>query len=146
VKLAAQMRAGVEYRQYCLGVIADRRAKPRGEDLMSVLVHAEIDGNRLDDESIFMESLLILIGGDETTRHVISGGMRQLLLHPEQAAALRAEPARIPRAVEEMLRWVTPIQNMMRTVAEPAEIGGHRFQPGDRLLVIDTDHGMLRPA
>ena len=136
VKLAAQVRAGLEYRQYCLGVIADRRAKPRGEDLMSVLVHAEIDGNRLDDESIFMESLLILIGGDETTRHVISGGMRQLLLHPEQAAALRAEPARIPRAVEEMLRWVTPIQNMMRTVAEPAEIGGHRFQPGDRVLLL----------
>jgi len=135
-KLAAQTKAALEYQQYCLGVIADRRAKPRGQDLMSVLVHAEIEGNRLDDASIFMESLLILIGGDETTRHVISGGMRELLRHPQQAARLRAEPARIPRAVEEMLRWVTPIQNMMRTVAAPVEVGGHVFRPGDRLLLL----------
>ncbi len=135
-KLAAQIKAATEYRQYCLGVIADRRAKPHGEDLMSVLVHAEIEGNRLDDESIFMESLLILIGGDETTRHVISGGMRQLLLHPEQAAALRADLTQLPRAIEEMLRWVTPIQNMMRTLAQPIEIGGHAFGAGDRLLLL----------
>ena len=136
VKLAAQMRAGLEYREYCLGVIADRRSKPRGEDLMSVLVHAEIDGNKLDDESIFMESLLILIGGDETTRHVISGGMHQLLRHPSQRQVLRADPSQLPRAIEEMLRWVTPIQNMMRTVSEPTEIGGHRFRAGDRLLLL----------
>jgi cytochrome P450 family 142 subfamily A polypeptide 1 len=82
-----------------------------------------------------MESLLILIGGDETTRHVISGGMHQLLRHPEQLAALRADPSRIPVAVEEMLRWVTPIQNMMRTAAEDVEVLGHRFRAGDRLLL-----------
>jgi len=103
---------------------------------MSVLVHAVVDGSRLDDESLFMESLLILIGGDETTRHVVSGGMHQLLLHPEQLRALRGDPARIPAAVEEMLRWVTPIQNMMRTAAEELEIGGHRFRKGDRLLLL----------
>jgi cytochrome P450 family 142 subfamily A polypeptide 1 len=135
-KLAAQMRAGLEYRDYCLRVVADRRAKPPGEDLMSVLVHAEIDGARLDDESLFMESLLILIGGDETTRHVISGGMHQLLLHPDQLRALRADPGLIPRAVEEMLRWVSPIQSMMRTAAEDAAVGGHRFRAGDRLLLL----------
>jgi cytochrome P450 family 142 subfamily A polypeptide 1 len=134
--LQAQFQAGLEYREYCLRVVADRRARPPGEDLMSVLVHAEVDGARLDDESLFMESLLILIGGDETTRHVISGGLHQLLLHPEQLRALREDPARIPRAVEEMLRWVTPIQNMMRTAAEDAEIGGHHFRKGDRLLLL----------
>ena len=135
-KLGAQARAAMEYREYCLRVVAERRAKPPAEDLMSVLVHAEIDGARLDDESLFMESLLILIGGDETTRHVISGGMHQLLLHPDQHRALREDPSAIPRAVEEMLRWVTPIQNMMRTAAAPAEVGGHRFRPGDRLLLM----------
>jgi len=135
-KLGAQVRAALEYREYCLRVVAERRAKPPGEDLMSVLVHAEVDGSRLDDESLFMESLLILIGGDETTRHVVSGGMHQLLLHPEQLRALRGDPARIPAAVEEMLRWVTPIQNMMRTAAEELEIGGHRFRKGDRLLLL----------
>jgi len=135
-KLGAQVRAALEYREYCLRVVAERRAKPPGEDLMSVLVHAEVEGARLDDESLFMESLLILIGGDETTRHVVSGGMHQLLLHPEQLRALRGDPARIPAAVEEMLRWVTPIQNMMRTAAEELEIGGHRFRKGDRLLLL----------
>jgi cytochrome P450 family 142 subfamily A polypeptide 1 len=133
--LAAQARAAIEYREYCLRIAADRRARPPADDLMSVLVHAEVDGARLDDESLFMESLLILIGGDETTRHVISGGMHQLLRHPEQLAALRADPSRIPVAVEEMLRWVTPIQNMMRTAAEDVEVLGHRFRAGDRLLL-----------
>ena len=133
--LAAQARAGMEYRAYCLGVAAERRARPPADDLMSVLVHGSVDGARLDDDSLFMESLLILIGGDETTRHVISGGMHQLLRHPGQLAALRADPSRIPVAVEEMLRWVTPIQNMMRTAAEDVEIAGHRFRAGDRLLL-----------
>jgi cytochrome P450 family 142 subfamily A polypeptide 1 len=136
VLLAAQVKAGLEYREYCLRVVAERRAKPPAEDLMSVLVHAEIDGARLDDESLFMESLLILIGGDETTRHVISGGMHQLLLHPEQWRSLRRDPGAIPRAVEEMLRWVSPIQNMMRTAARDAEVGSHRFRAGDRLLLM----------
>jgi cytochrome P450 family 142 subfamily A polypeptide 1 len=135
-KLAAQVKAGIEYRAYCMRVVADRRAKPPADDLMSVLVHAEVDGARLDDESLFMESLLILIGGDETTRHVISGGMHQLLLHPGQMRALRADPGAIPRAVEEMLRWVSPIQNMMRTAAQDAEVGGHRVRAGDRLLLM----------
>jgi cytochrome P450 family 142 subfamily A polypeptide 1 len=134
--LAAQVKSGMEVREYCLRTAADRRAKPPAEDLISILVHAEVDGARLDDESVFMESLLILIGGDETTRHVISGGMHQLLLDPEQRRALAAEPSRIPLAVEEMLRWVSPIQNMMRTAFEEVEVGGHRFRPGDRLLLM----------
>jgi cytochrome P450 family 142 subfamily A polypeptide 1 len=135
-KLAAQAQAGLEYREYCLRVVADRRVRPATDDLMSVLVHAEIDGERLDDESLFMESLLILIGGDETTRHVISGGAYQLLLHPEQFRVLREDPTGIPRAVEEMLRWVSPIQNMMRTAASDANVGDHHVQAGDRLLMI----------
>jgi cytochrome P450 family 142 subfamily A polypeptide 1 len=135
-KIAAQARAGLEYREYCLRVVADRRSRPPADDLMSVLVHAEIDGARLDDESLFMESLLILIGGDETTRHVISGGLYALLRHPEQRRALREDPSAIPRAVEEMLRWVSPIQNMMRTAGEDVELCGHRFRAGDRLLMM----------
>ena len=80
------------FREYQLGVIADRRAKPPQDDLVSMLCHAEIDGERLDDESIVQETLLILIGGDETTRHVITGGMLALLEHPDQ----RDDPARRP--------------------------------------------------
>lgn len=131
---AAQAMA--DYTQYNRAVVADRRALPVQEDLMSILVHAEVDGERLDDESILFESLLILVGGDETTRHVISGGVRELLMHPDQLRALKADPAKIPMAVEEMLRWVTPIQNMMRTTTREVEIRGKRLPKGERLLLL----------
>lgn len=134
--LQKQATAGIEYREYCLEVVADRRASPPGEDLMSLLVHAEIDGQVLDDDSLFMESLLILIGGDETTRHVVSGGMHQLLRHPDQLKALANDPARIPQAIDEMLRWVTPIQNMARTVTRDTTLRGKELKEGDRLLMM----------
>ena len=134
-KVAAMTRANEEYGEYCPKVIEDRRAHP-GDDLMSLLVHGEVDGAKLDDEAIVQESLLILIGGDETTRHVISGGMHQLLEHPEARDALAADPSRIPRAVEEMLRWVTPILNMARTATESVEVRGQRIEAGEKLILL----------
>lgn len=134
--LVAAQTAFVEYAEYHRHVVADRRSKPRQDDLMSVLVHAEIDGEQLDDEALLQESLLILVGGDETTRHVISGGMYALLRHPEQYALLRREPARIPAAVEEMLRWVTPIQNMNRTATRDVELCGTAIRAGDKVLLL----------
>ena len=82
------------YNAHAEAVIADPRGCP-AEDLMSVLVHAEVDGDRLTDDDIKMESLLILIGGDETTRHVLSGGMEQLMAHPDQRQLLIDDPSRI---------------------------------------------------
>jgi cytochrome P450 family 142 subfamily A polypeptide 1 len=125
-----------EYAAYNRRVVADRRASARADDLMSVLVHAEIDGDRLDDEALLQESLLILVGGDETTRHVITGGMLQLIRHPEQRQRLVEEPAAIPAAVEEMLRWVTPIQNMARTATRDVELRGQTLREGDKLLLL----------
>jgi cytochrome P450 family 142 subfamily A polypeptide 1 len=124
------------YMDYQRRVIADRRASPPRNDLVSVLVHAEIDGERLTDEQILEESLLILIGGDETTRHVITGGMDQLFRHPAQRAALAADPALLPTAVEEMLRWVTPIKNMARTVTRDVELRGQRLAAGQKLVLL----------
>jgi cytochrome P450 family 142 subfamily A polypeptide 1 len=132
---ARAARAFAEYTDYSRRVIRDRRARPR-DDLVSVLVHAEIDGQRLDDEEILQESLLILVGGDETTRHVISGGMEQLIRHPDQRRRLAADPGKIPTAVEEMLRWVTPIQNMNRTATADVELCGERIRAGDKLLLL----------
>ena len=129
-------RAFSAYAEYDRGVVADRRARPLQEDLMSVLVHAEIDGERLDDEALLQESLLILIGGDETTRHVITGGLHQLLRNPDQQQQLVEDPSRIPRAVEEMLRWVTPIQNMARTATRDVEFHGQKIREGDKLLLL----------
>ena len=99
-------------------------------------MHAEIDGQRLSDEDILQESLLILVGGDETTRHVLSGGMEQLIRHPDVGRALARDPARIPVAVEEMLRWVTPIQNMNRTATRDVTLRGERIHEGDKVLLL----------
>jgi cytochrome P450 family 142 subfamily A polypeptide 1 len=128
--------AFLAYSDYLRRVIADRRARGPERDLVSLLVHAEVDGQRLDDEEILWESLLILIGGDETTRHVISGGMYQLLLHPEERRWLAANPNLIPVAVEEMVRWVSPVQNMARTATRGVELGGERIRAGDKLLLL----------
>jgi cytochrome P450 family 142 subfamily A polypeptide 1 len=122
--LNAAMQAFVEYTAYMGPVLDDRRRTGADDDLVGILVHAEIDGDRLDQDSLITETLLILIGGDETTRHVISGGMLALQEHPDQLARLRTNPAALAAAVEEMLRWVTPIKNMVRTTTRDVEVDG----------------------
>ena len=128
--------AGMAFREFQLGVIADRRSKPPQDDLVSILCYAEIDGERLGDEDIIQESLLILIGGDETSRHVMTDGMLALLAHPEQMAILRDDPAKIEVGVEELLRWVTPIKNMSRTVTRDVELHGETLREGDQLILM----------
>jgi len=128
--------AGFAFREFQLGVIADRRSKPPQDDLVSILCYAEVDGEKLDDESIIQESLLILIGGDETTRHVITDGMIALLEHPEQKALLASKPELIDNAVEELLRWVTPIKNMARTVTREHELRGRTLHEGDQVMLM----------
>jgi len=134
--LAGRAAAAFEgYSGYASRVIADRRDHPR-DDLISSLVHAEIDGDRLDHESLVHESLLILIGGDETTRHVLSGGAYQLFTQPAQRQLLIEDPGRIPVAVEEMLRWVSPIKNMNRTLTRDFELRGQVLREGDNALLL----------
>jgi cytochrome P450 family 142 subfamily A polypeptide 1 len=125
----------LEYEAYARRLIADRRAAPT-EDLLSTLVHAEVDGDRLSDDELIFDSLLILIGGDETTRHVISGGVYQLLVHREQWEELRANRDLVSSATEEMLRWVSPIKNMARTATEDTELGGKAIAAGQKLLLL----------
>jgi cytochrome P450 family 142 subfamily A polypeptide 1 len=128
--------AAMEYAEYITAVTEQRRRDNQTNDLIGTLVHAEIDGDRLDESSIIYESLLILIGGDETTRHVISGGMYELLTHPDQYALLAAERERRPLAVEEMLRWVSPIKNMARTATRDVELHGQTIAEGQKLLLL----------
>jgi len=134
--LTRAMNAFIGYGEYCSGVIAERRANPGTDDLMGILVDAEVDGERLDDLELIHESLLILIGGDETTRHVISGGIKELINNPHQQAKLVADPSLMTGAVEEMLRWVSPIRNMARTVTRDLEFGGQPLQQGQKLLLL----------
>jgi cytochrome P450 family 142 subfamily A polypeptide 1 len=126
--------AMLEFRDYQLSVVASRREEPR-QDLISTLCHATVEGEQLDDESIVQESLLILIGGDETTRHVISGGMLALLEEPRQLAELRQGAADISVAVEELLRWVSPVKNMARTVTRDIVVRDQQLHEGDQLIL-----------
>jgi cytochrome P450 family 142 subfamily A polypeptide 1 len=134
--LEAAARAFTEYTDYMGPVFADRRRTGADGDLVGALAHAEIDGDRLDHDSLIHESLLILIGGDETTRHVLSGGMLALFEHPSQLARLRADPRLLPVAVEEMLRWESPIKDMVRTTTRPAELHGTRIPAGAEVMLL----------
>jgi cytochrome P450 family 142 subfamily A polypeptide 1 len=129
----AALEANLAFRELQLRVIGNRRSEPR-DDVISILCNAEIDGQRLNDESIVSECLLLLIGGDETTRHVISGGMRALLEHPAQWADLRDNEALLPNAVEELLRWISPVKNMSRIVTSDVELRGQRLAAGDYII------------
>lgn len=130
-----QRRYSLEYFQYQARVIAARKQNPQ-DDLVSLLISGEIEGDRLSDEEILQESLLILIGGDETTRHVMTGGLEQLLLHPQQMQLLQRAPQLIPDAVEEMLRFVSPIVNMNRTLTRATKLHGETLREGDRVLLL----------
>jgi cytochrome P450 family 142 subfamily A polypeptide 1 len=129
------MDAMAGYTEFCTHAVAQRQTEPT-DDLMSVLVHAEVDGDRLSPDDVLHESLLILVGGDETTRHVISGGVEQLLLHPEQRKLLVDDPSKIATAVEEMLRWVTPIKNMCRTVTHDTTFFGQELSAGQKCMLL----------
>ena len=128
--------AFIEYTAYIHPVFEDRRRRGSIDDLVGVLCHATIDGDSLDDDSLVHETLLILIGGDETTRHVISGGTAELLAHPDQAQRLAADPDLMTGAVEEMLRWVSPIKNMARTTTGEVELEGTTIPAGKELLLL----------
>ena len=131
------MQAFIAYTDYINPVLADRRATGSTDDLVGVLAHAEIDGDSLDDASLVHETLLILIGGDETTRHVISGGVEELLAHPDQHEKLAADPdGLMPGAVEEMLRWVSPIKNMARTATHDVQLGDAQIHAGQEILLL----------
>lgn len=141
----AAAEAAFGYSAYIAEIIADRRENPR-DDLVSLLVHAEIDGDRLSEDALHYETLLILIGGDETTRHVISGGLYQMLVNRQHWEDVRADRSLLPAAVEEMLRWVTPIKNMARTITADVELRGRTLRAGDQALLLypsanrDEDH------
>jgi len=129
------MQAFGEFRAEALALCRARRAAAR-DDLVSRMVRAA-DGElpRSDDE-IALESLLLLNGGSDTTRHVIAGATLALVQHPEALRRLAAEPERIPVAVEEFVRWVTPILNMRRTATRDTELHGHTIRAGDEVLLL----------
>jgi cholest-4-en-3-one 26-monooxygenase len=119
-----------------LGEVARERAGCPADDLISTWVHAKIDGEPLSPYAIAHEVGLFIAGGAETTRTAISHGLRAFCDHPDQWEALAANPDLIPRAVEEVLRWVTPLNNMFRRAAVDTEISGVPIHRGDRIVML----------
>jgi cytochrome P450 len=130
-----QARRMAEMDDYLLAVAADRRRSPR-DDVISALATAEVDGDRLTEAELAMFLVQLLVAGNETTRHMLSGGLRALAEHPEQWAALRADPALCGPAVEEMLRWTTPVISFMRTATRDTSLGGVEMAAGDPVVLL----------
>jgi cytochrome P450 len=123
-----------ELLQYALKVAEERRRSPQ-DDLISVLVQAEIDGERLNDVEIGMFCLTLLVAGNETTRNLVSGGALALMRNPAQRARLLADPGLLPNAIEEMLRFVSPVRSFARIAAADTEIRGKQIRAGEGVVL-----------
>jgi cytochrome P450 len=115
--------------------VVGKKTKP-GDDVVSLLVGAELDGRSLDRDELLIFLVTLLVAGNETTRTLISGGTLALFEHPDQRADMVEDPTLIPGAVEECLRWVTPIQAFARTVTGDTEIGGVEVKELDYLILL----------
>jgi cytochrome P450 family 142 subfamily A polypeptide 1 len=146
--------AYVEYLTYVSEIIEDRRANPR-DDLVSILVGAKDAGVLVDYETdaamptggdaehlklandeLFKLCVLLLVAGNETTRNGLSGAMQLLIEHPAQRQELIDAPGKIPIAVEEMLRLVSPVHSFSRTATQDTELGGQKIREGERVLML----------
>jgi len=126
-----------EFGQEILKLAALRREKPQN-DLISIWANLEEDGKKLEDADIVAEALLVLDGGAETTRAVIASTVMNLAEDPDQRAKLTRDPspAKMTIAVEEFIRWVTPILNMRRTASRTHELHGKTIHEGDEILLM----------
>jgi cytochrome P450 len=127
--------AAAELFVYMIAKATERRSAPR-EDVLSKLALAELDGVRLTDAELGAFCLTLLVAGNETTRNLISGGMRALLENRGQWEKLCADPSLLPNAVEEMLRFVSPIQNFVRRVLRDVELAGKKLSAGEYVALL----------
>jgi cytochrome P450 len=117
---------------YADGLREDRTAEP-SDDVIGALVVAQSEGI-LNEHEYHNYFSLLMIAGNETTRHTITSGMLALIQHPDQMAMLKADPSLIPAATEEILRWATPVMHFRRTATKDTELGGERIAAGDKVV------------
>ena len=127
--------ASDEMNSYLTEMIEQRRTTPT-DDLLSQLLAAEVDGERLTQPEILGFFQLLIIAGQETTTNLINNAVLSLLENPDQLARLRAEPSLLPSAIEEVLRYRSPLQWVMRTPRRDTEIGGQVIPAGKLILVM----------
>ncbi|UFZ03526.1 cytochrome P450 [Bradyrhizobium ontarionense] len=121
-------------RDYFEAVVADRRAKPR-DDLASLIAHAEPHGAAMPHYELISYFILLVTAGHDTTALALAGGLEALLAAPDQMARLRAEPELLDSAIEEMLRWTTPVRHFMRTAVCDTEVAGQPIREGEALAL-----------
>jgi cytochrome P450 len=126
--------------------LAERKRAEPGDDLMSALVEAEVDGQRLTDAELKMFFFLLVIAGNDTVRSALPGGVLALVQHPDAYRRLRAEPTLLPSAVEELLRVHPPVLTFRRTAARDVELRGQRIARGDKVVVyhVSANHDERR--
>jgi len=127
--------AGMELWFYANTLAEQRKGNTDATDLVSILMNAEVDGFRLTEAEFDAFFMMVCVAGNETTRNLISGGMLALLEHPVERARLLADPDLIPSAVEEMLRWVSPITCFRRTATRDIELHGQQIRENDKVVL-----------
>jgi cytochrome P450 len=131
----AQQAAFAQMYGYSQQVWAGKRANP-GDDLSSILIGSDLDGQPLDEIDFFLWFLLLIDAGGDTTRNLVGGGMLALFEQPDQLAWLQEDPdTRLRGAIEELLRWVSPVIYMRRTVTTDTELEGVRIPAGDKVVM-----------
>lgn len=136
--VAARMRTGAVGRAQMMAFFAEvlqqRRKAPR-DDLISVLIESEVDGEHLEDVDILAFCFLLILAGNETTRNAISGGLLALCEHPAERAKLQADLSLMDSAVDEILRWTSPLHHMARRATADVEVRGQLIRAGDSVLI-----------
>ena len=121
--------------QYFVRLLEERKHNP-GPDLISALAHGDIVGEKLTDLEVLFNAFLLILGGQETTRNTLSGGMLALMENPDQWERIdRADNMLMRTTVEEFLRWTSPITHVMRTATRDTEIKGHKIKAGDKVVI-----------
>ncbi len=125
--------ASMELYAYAAGLFSQKRADPK-DDLMSVLTEVEVEGEKLSEFELELFFLLLTVAGNETTRNLISGAMAAFFDHPDQWELLVNDRSLLPSAVEEMLRYVTPVMNFRRQTTSPFELGGQQIGADEKVV------------
>ena len=128
-------KAGVELAEYFAGAVEERRQQPGDDLISSMILSREGAEEPMTDDEIIAQCLLLLVAGNVTTTGLIGNALRLLLQHPDQLAALRADPSLMPNAIEEVLRFETPVMQASRVIPANMSFGGCPFQKGQSLQV-----------
>lgn len=132
--IAGVMKAHAEILDYYVKLMELRRREP-DESIVSALVHGELDGRPLTDEEIFLNCDALISGGNETTRHAITGGLLAFINNPAEWRRLQDDPELLPGAVQEVLRFASPAMHVMRTATVDMEIGGEKIAAGEQVAM-----------